>query len=121
MGMGQVIDINQFILDTEKASPNGVATLDSNAKVPKNQIDLIASDVGAQPLGDELTALQSLVDTPGFLRKTGSGSYSINTEVLVSSSTGISGASTIVNVVSISRANYNSLTPSATVLYLIQE
>ena len=47
MGMGQIVDYSQFILQIEKAIANGVATLDSNAKVPKNQIDLVASDVGA--------------------------------------------------------------------------
>lgn len=31
-----------------------------------------------QPLGNELTALQSLADTPGFLKKTGNGTYSID-------------------------------------------
>jgi hypothetical protein len=31
-----------------------------------------------QPLGNELTALQSLADTPGFLKKTGDGTYSID-------------------------------------------
>jgi hypothetical protein len=31
-----------------------------------------------QPLGNELTALQSLSDTPGFLKKTGNGTYSID-------------------------------------------
>lgn len=47
MGMGQIVDYSQFILQIEKAIANGVATLDSNAKVPKNQIALVASDVGA--------------------------------------------------------------------------
>lgn len=84
MGMGQVVDYSQFILQIEKAIANGVATLDSNAKVPKNQIDLIASDVGAIAAG-------------------------------------IGGASAITNVVTISRANYNLLTPNATTLYLILE
>ncbi len=32
-----------------------------------------------QPLGNELTALQSLADTPGFLKKIGDGTYSIDT------------------------------------------
>jgi hypothetical protein len=31
-----------------------------------------------QPLGNELTALQSLADIPGFLKKTGDGTYSID-------------------------------------------
>lgn len=47
MGMGQIVDYSQFILQIEKAIANGVASLDSNAKVPKNQISLNASDVGA--------------------------------------------------------------------------
>ena len=47
MGMGQVVDINRFILQLEKAIANGIATLDASAKVPKNQISLTASDVGA--------------------------------------------------------------------------
>ncbi|HEY9864914.1 MAG TPA: hypothetical protein V6D21_12125, partial [Candidatus Obscuribacterales bacterium] len=47
MGMGQIVDYSQFILQLEKAIANGVATLDSNAKVPKAQIDLDAVDVGA--------------------------------------------------------------------------
>lgn len=45
--MGQIVDYSQFILQIEKAIANGVASLDSNAKVPKNQISLNASDVGA--------------------------------------------------------------------------
>ena len=43
------------------------------------------------------------------------------TGLLVSDSTGISGASVITNVVTISRANYNLLTPNSTTLYLILE
>ncbi len=51
MGMGQIVDYSQFILQIEKAIANGVASLDSNAKVPKNQISLNASDVGAIATG----------------------------------------------------------------------
>ena len=47
MGMGQDIDLAQFVLQLEKAIAGGVATLDGSAKVPKNQISLTASDVGA--------------------------------------------------------------------------
>lgn len=47
MGMGQDIDYSQFILQLEKAVANGVPTLDSNTKIPKSQISLTASDVGA--------------------------------------------------------------------------
>ena len=35
-------------------------------------------DTEKQPLGNELTALQSLADTAGFLKKTGNGAYSID-------------------------------------------
>lgn len=47
MGMGQVIDINEFVRQIEKAVAGGVATLDNSSKIPKSQIDLTASDVGA--------------------------------------------------------------------------
>lgn len=42
----------------------------------------------AQPLGNELTALQALVDTTGFLRKTGNGSYEIDTKSYLPSTGG---------------------------------
>ncbi len=42
----------------------------------------------AQPLGNELTALQALADTAGFLRKTGNGAYSIDTSTYLPSSGG---------------------------------
>jgi len=43
------------------------------------------------------------------------------TDAVISNSGGIGGASAITNVVTISRANYNLLTPNATTLYLILE
>lgn len=45
--MFQDIDYSLIVLQLEKAMANGVATLDSNTKVPTNQISLTASDVGA--------------------------------------------------------------------------
>jgi len=39
-----------------------------------------------QPLGNELTALQSLADTPGFLKKTGDGNYSIDSNTYLPTS-----------------------------------
>jgi hypothetical protein len=249
MGMFSDIDYSLIVLQLEKAMANGVATLDSNTKVPKAQISLTASDVGAiASTGNEvLTSLNaasgtissgllpSYVDdvlnytnlavfpgtgetgkiyvaedsnkvyrwsgsvyveisssatagealklsTPRTITTTGDASYSVSfdgsanvsaeialtnsgvvagtynalatqvmpftvdskgritsietavditppwsavtgkpTGILVSDATGISGASTITNVVQISRANYNLLTPSSTVLYLIIE
>lgn len=251
MGMFSDIDYSLIVLQLEKAMANGVATLDSNTKVPKAQINgvLNASDVGAiASTGNEvLTSLNaasgtissgllpSYVDdvlsytnlagfpgtgeigkiyvaedsnkvyrwsgsvyveisssatagealklsTPRTIATTGDASYSVSfdgsanvsaeialtnsgvvagtynalatqvmpftvdskgritsietavditppwsavtgkpTGILVSDATGISGASTITNVVRISRANYNLLTPSSTVLYLIIE
>jgi hypothetical protein len=249
MGMFSDIDYSLIVLQLEKAMANGVATLDSNTKVPKAQISLTASDVGAiASTGNEvLTSLNaasgtissgllpSYVDdvlsytnlagfpgtgetgkiyvaedsnkvyrwsgsvyveisssatagealklsTPRTITTTGDASYSVSfdgsanvsaeialtnsgvvagtynalatqvmpftvdskgritsietavditppwsavtgkpTGILVSDATGISGASTITNIVQISRANYNLLTPSSTVLYLIIE
>lgn len=64
-----------------------------------------------------ITAVGTPVDiTPPWSAVTGKPAG-----LLVSDSTGISGASTITNIVQISRANYNLLTPSSTVLYLIIE
>jgi len=45
MGVGQLI--RNIVTTDQKAVANGVASLDSNTKVPKNQISLTASDVGA--------------------------------------------------------------------------
>ena len=45
MGVGQLI--RNIVTTDQKAVANGIATLDSNVKIPKNQIDLTASDVGA--------------------------------------------------------------------------
>ncbi|CAD5960826.1 hypothetical protein [Planktothrix agardhii] len=39
-----------------------------------------------QPLGNELTAIQALSDTPGFLKKTGDGSYSIDSNTYLPTS-----------------------------------
>lgn len=39
-----------------------------------------------QPLGNELTALQALVDVTGFLKKTGDGSYSIDSNTYLPTS-----------------------------------
>ena len=47
MGMFSDIDYSLIVLQLEKAMANGVATLNSSAKVPTNQISLTASDVGA--------------------------------------------------------------------------
>lgn len=184
MGMGQNVDYSQFILQIEKAIANGVATLDSNAKVPKNQIALVASDVGAIAVESDPTvssftkgltnnnsvlaalnaasesisanrlpssgvtpgtynasatqvrpftidekgriiAVGNLVTiTPNWSSITGKpttlSGYGI-TDAVISNSGGIGGASAITNVVTISRANYNLLTPNATTLYLILE
>lgn len=43
----------------------------------------------AQPLGNELTALQNLVDTAGFLRKAGDGAYSIDTNTYLTTNQSI--------------------------------
>jgi hypothetical protein len=51
-----------------------------------------------QPLGNELTALQSLADTPGFLKKTGNGTYSIDVGSYLSLAGGtITGGLTLEN------------------------
>lgn len=179
MGVGRLI--KNPITSNQKAVANGVASLDSNAKVPKNQIDLVASDVGAIAIGGTAATANQLT-TPRTIATTGDATYSVSfdgsanvssnlvlansgvsagtynalatqvrpftvdakgritavgtpvditppwtaitgkpTGLLVSDSTGISGASIITNVVQISRANYNALTPVSTVLYLIIE
>ena len=65
MGMFSDIDYSLIVLQLEKAMANGVATLDSNTKVPKNQISLTASDVGAiASTGNEvLTSLNAASGT----------------------------------------------------------
>ncbi len=59
------IDYSLIVLQLEKAMANGVATLDSNTKVPKAQISLTASDVGAiASTGNEvLTSLNAASGT----------------------------------------------------------
>lgn len=44
----------------------------------------------AQPIGNELTAIQALADTVGFLRKTGDGTYSIDTSSYLTGNQSIS-------------------------------
>ncbi len=65
MGMFSDIDYSLIVLQLEKAMANGVATLDSNTKVPKAQISLTASDVGAiASTGNEvLTSLNAASGT----------------------------------------------------------
>lgn len=65
MGMFSDVDYSLIVLQLEKAMANGVATLDSNTKVPKAQISLTASDVGAiASTGNEvLTSLNAASGT----------------------------------------------------------
>lgn len=103
MGMGQIVDYSQFILQIEKAIANGVATLDSNAKVPKNQIDLIASDVGAISVGGESgTALK--LTTPRTIETTGDATYSVSFD----GSANVSAAITLANS-GVTAGTYNAL------------
>ncbi len=65
--MGKIVDLNQFILQLEKAVANGVATLDSSVKVPKSQISLSASDVGAIAANDSNAVLATLNAASGTI------------------------------------------------------
>jgi hypothetical protein len=74
-----------------------------------------------QPLGNELTALQSLADTPGFLKKTGDGTYSIDVNsylslaggtltgaLIATSFSGVGTALTALNASNISTGTLNA-------------
>ena len=87
MGMGQIVDYSQFILQIEKAIANGVASLDSNAKVPKNQISLNASDVGAIAVEADPTVsifTKSLTSNNTILTALNAASGTISASVLPS-------------------------------------
>jgi hypothetical protein len=62
-----------------------------------------------QPLGNELTALQSLADTPGFLKKTGDGTYSID----INSYLSLAGGTLTGNLISTSATVSTSPTTGA--------
>lgn len=57
---------------------NGIQALGISANIPRAD-HVHPTDTSRQPLGNELTALQALTDTAGFLKKTGDGTYTIDT------------------------------------------
>ena len=48
MGMGQIVDYSQFILQIEKAIANGVASLDSNAPLASMKLPFLNRPANAQ-------------------------------------------------------------------------
>lgn len=53
MGIGKVIDINQFILQSEKGIDNGIPTLDLNGFITGNQINLASLGIsGVLPVAN---------------------------------------------------------------------
>lgn len=103
MGMGQIVDYSQFILQIEKAIANGVASLDSNAKVPKNQISLNASDVGAIATGGTAGTANQLT-APRTISTTGDATYSVSFD----GSANVSSAITLANT-GVAAGTYNAL------------
>jgi hypothetical protein len=64
------------------------ANYTARSLIDKGYAALTFQPIGSyQPLGNELTALQALADTAGFLKKTGDGAYSIDTNTYLTSVT----------------------------------
>jgi len=61
--------------DVKMNGTQGVGSVDDIARIDH----VHPTDTGRQPLGNELTALQALADTAGFVKKTGDGAYSVDT------------------------------------------
>lgn len=61
MGIGKVIDINSFILNTERGINNGVATLDSSGNLLGTQLNVGTSGIeGVLPISNGGTGLSSI-------------------------------------------------------------
>lgn len=61
--------------------PDGTYKLNVNGSINGTTIYRNGQEIGTlyQPVGNELTALQALADTAGFVKKTGDGAYAIDT------------------------------------------
>jgi hypothetical protein len=73
-----IADTNSLIVNDASAADNDYAKFTATG-IEGVPYATVLSDIGAQAAGNELTALQALADTAGFVKKTGDGAYSIDT------------------------------------------